>query len=145
MLETFKDYLTAFIGIVLLLIPLIKEAKKSGDRKSKGYMAFLIVSCVILLILGFDKINRDKHEKKESIAKEKESDRRNTESLQKITSLETNVSQLASGRKADSLAFSEFVQSLEKKYMITRDAKSNQPITYTTNIKNAQNVNIGRD
>jgi len=56
--DTLKDYMNAFIAILIILVPLIKEARKDG-KKSIGYIVFLFISCVVLFFLGKDKIDRD--------------------------------------------------------------------------------------
>lgn len=57
--DTAKDYMNAFIAILIILIPLIKEARKEG-KKSTIYIIFLSASCVGLFFLGKDKIDRDR-------------------------------------------------------------------------------------
>ena len=113
--DIIQDYMNALLGALLLLIPLIIEARKS-KKKSKGYMAFLVISVAGLVLLGFNKINRDNFEKDKNEKR----------------------------RISDSTNFAEFKHILESKFNIKDSA--NIPIksnTYNTYIKKADKVVIG--
>ncbi|AXY75390.1 hypothetical protein D3H65_15970 [Paraflavitalea soli] len=130
MWENIKDYSFALFGLLLTLVPLIHEVRKSNGFKFTGYIIILIILGLSTIGLTIDKVRRDGKEKNAN--------------NQTINNLQMSLDELTAGRKKDSTSFSEFLISLEKKYKILRDSNTNQPIIYNTQIGHADRVNIGQ-
>lgn len=130
-----KDYMNSFIGIAILLVPLIREWIKSANR-SKSYISFLVICCIGLLALGIDKINRDN--KKDSINEK----RRSSDS--------TKLDAISNSYAKDTARFSDFKKKLEMDFHIKDSANAPVQIhyykpVYNTHINKADKVSIGGD
>lgn len=133
---TFNDYMNALLGALLILIPLVREVRKTpqkGKKKLTPYLLFLVVSFCLLVYFGIDKINRDGKEKKFVEDSRKKSDK-------KIDSLSNHMVELTQ-INMDNI---EFMRRLKEKFYIVRDS-ANEPrkIVFNTNIDKARDVYIG--
>lgn len=129
--ENTKDIMLYIIGVLIAVVPLIRELMQSG-KKHWVYIAFLFMCTLVILILGIDKVKR---ENKEKITSEK-----------KVDILNTTLSRIENKIARDSLKNKEFEDKLVEKFKIKRDSSSNEPVptTYNTKIRTAGTVNIGR-
>lgn len=129
MSESLQEYSLIGLGVLLTIIPIVREIqinKKSGKKKyANFYIIFLLLISIFIFVLGIKKVNRDE-----------ESSR----------GLENTITKIANSKTIDSLRFKEFEKNLSKEFKIIRDSITNKPIlrqTFNTVIKNADNVNIG--
>lgn len=133
--EQFKDYMNSFIGALLLLISIILIPE---IRVKKKYWISILGLVIILSVLGFDKINRDKREKLMT-------DNQNAENASTIRTLEKRIEKINNNYIQDSIKFSEFENDLKEKFRIIRDSTTNKPVKneFNTKIDKAENVHIG--
>jgi hypothetical protein len=135
-MDAIKDYMNSFLGIIAIILPLlfIPELKKS-----KWYIIFCIVSGLILLWLGIDKISRDGKDR--SI-----NDKRRIADSITISKLNINVNSLAKTIKKNTESDSVFKKELRSKFKIVDSA--NMPVsidnrhTNYTHISKADKVDI---
>lgn len=129
MSESLQEYSLIGLGVLLTIIPIIREiqiSKKSDKKKYVNlYTTSILLISISLFVLGIKKVNRDK---------------------ESSIGLENKIENIANSKTNDSLRFKEFEKNLFKEFKIIRDSITNKPIprqTFNTVIKNADNVNIG--
>jgi hypothetical protein len=130
---TFLDYMNSFIGAFFIVIGIIfiPEIKKSPIR-----ITIAIILAAILVLIGWDKVNRDnkKDEKIERLNANWEG------AKNQVAHLDSLNIQLT--KKVDSS--NAFMKDLKESFHIVKD-ENNKPVKYETNINNARDVYIGRD
>ncbi|HET9058073.1 MAG TPA: hypothetical protein VFN30_14610 [Chitinophagaceae bacterium] len=133
-----QEYAVYFLSLILSVVPiwreasLIKNAKKNkNEKKPISYLGFLAFLFIALIVFGYMKISSDY---KERIS--------NTNT---IDSLNRNINTLGKNSNKLKETIDEFDKKLEKQFGIRRDTLTNEPIkmTFITNIKKAETVNIG--
>ena len=124
--DTIKDYMNSFIGILILLIPILLMPEV---RRSKFYKIFFVIASIFLFWLGTDKIKRDK---KTELLTNKSKDSLNIQ----IRSLRDDFSKYKQSEN-------EFLIKLKTNFNIGRDSIKNSPIKYNTTIEKARDVYIG--
>lgn len=142
MWDTIKDYMYAFLGVLFLGIPLIgtllAQRKKAKDRKTKRelsrWLLAVVVGCLFLIWLGYDKINRDQ-KKEESLTVLNSNFNNATARLTHSDSLNAILT-----KKVDSS--NAFMKALKESFNIVKDA-NNKPVKYETKINTARDVYIG--
>lgn len=133
MSENLQEYSLIALGLLLTIIPILKEVRSKVKSNGKIFYICLIVAIsVSLFYLGFKKVRRDKSN--------------STITEKNIDKLIIQVNQISILKKSDSLTFKEFQKNLLEKFQITRDSSTNKPIkVFNTSIKNAETVNIGQN
>lgn len=133
MLENLQEYLLIALGLLLTIIPILKEVRSKSKSIGKTfYICLILAVSVCLFYLGFKKVKRDKYN--------------STITEKKIDNLINQVNQISILKKNDSLTFKEFQTNLLEKFQITRDSSTNKPIkVFNTSIQKAETVNIGQN
>jgi len=126
-----KDFILYFLGILVTVVPLVKEIK----RKNWGYASFIIVCFGLILWLGLDKITRDNETEKENQIT--------------VGNLSSKIATLKESYSTDSVRDIQFQNTLTTKFKIGRDSITNLPYLLKTekleiNSNNGTNLgNIG--
>jgi len=109
MRDTIVDYLNSFLGIGLLILPILLMPE---IRKSKKYIIFVVIASILLFWVGCEKTKRDNK-------KEAKHEQQRTEDSANLNSISTNY-------KNDTTRFNDFKKKLENDFHIKDSA--NAPI-----------------
>jgi hypothetical protein len=132
MRDQILDYMNAFLGAFFILIGAVAIPE---IRRSKKYVIICAVLILFMIILGVDKINRDKADKTSFVSK--------IDTIsKKLTSIQVSKTNDSLQRLKEIGKNEEFQKRLFKEFKITRDSQ-NRPVEINTTIRNAKDVYIG--
>ena len=113
-----NDYLSSFSGLIIIIIPLLREALKSG-QKSRQYITFLLIMTPLLFWFGCNTVKRSGEKDATNAAEMKKA-------TKNIQHLDTTVQNLSTAYRNDTVRFADFKKTLLEKFHIKDSA--NVPI-----------------